>query len=74
MKQITMIFLVLTGLFVAALCIAVPLGIAYSDVGDSRGSNSSNVNDSKSDVRPRLGRVDNADVFYIGQGYADRDA
>ena len=55
MRKITIIFLVLTGVLVVAICIAVPLGTANSEAGGAReGCNSTGaVNVTCEDAEPQ---------------------
>ena len=85
-KKIAIIFLVLTGVLVVAICIAVPLGTANSEAGTAnseaggatRSCNSTdNVNgtcedDTYGDPQPRSDKVDTGDVFTLGN-YVARD-
>ena len=76
MKKMAVIFLVLTGVLVVAICIAVPLGMANSEAasGSERCNSTDAVNGTCEDALLSEQAIRNdADVFTIGK-FIDRDA
>ena len=85
-KKIAIIFLVLTGVLVVAICIAVPLGTANSEASTANaatraGSPSCNLtdtvngtceDDSYGDTQPVPEKINTGEIYSIG-GYISRD-
>ena len=73
-KKIAIIFLVLTGVLVVAICIAVPLG--NSVAGGSQGCNSTTgINGTCEDVGPQPGETFNSgQIFGTHGAWVDREA